>query len=93
MMIEPLFVFGFLLATLTGAGFHLVFGGDARRLALDLIVGWAGFGIGHIIGVLTQFNVFNIGSLHAVSAVIGSLAALAAANTLAGGSRHGRSSI
>jgi hypothetical protein len=42
-MTVPTAVFGFIVATLFGAGFHLAFGGDMRRLALLLLAGWLGF--------------------------------------------------
>lgn len=72
----PTVVFGFILATLFGATFHLIFGGDARRLALFLLAGWAGFGIGHVVGVLSGFGFLNIGTLRVVSASLGALVAL-----------------
>lgn len=73
----PTVVFGFILATLLGAVFHLVFGGDARRLAIFLLAGWAGFGIGHVAGVLFEINLLNIGTLRVVAATAGALIALA----------------
>lgn len=77
-MPAPTVVFGFILATLLGASFHLVFGGDARRLALLLLAGWAGFGIGHVAGVLFGINLLNIGTLRVVSAALGAILALSA---------------
>lgn len=78
----PTVVFGFILATLLGAAFHLVFGGDARRLAVFLLAGWAGFGIGHVAGVLFGINLLNIGTLRVVSASFGALVALATTSVL-----------
>ncbi|HLU12061.1 MAG TPA: hypothetical protein VK003_20465 [Oceanobacillus sp.] len=72
----PTVVFGFILATLLGATFHLIFGGDARRLAVFLLAGWAGFGIGHVVGVLFNINLLNIGTLRVVAATGGALIAL-----------------
>lgn len=72
----PTVVFGFILATLFGAAFHLVFGGDARRLALFLLAGWAGFGIGHVAGVLFGISFLNIGTLRIVSASAGAVITL-----------------
>lgn len=72
----PTVVFGFILATLLGASFHLVFGGDARRLAVFLLAGWAGFGIGHVVGVLFGINFLNIGTLRVVAATAGAFIAL-----------------
>jgi hypothetical protein len=78
----PALILGFILATLFGASFHLIFGGDARRLALYLLTGWVGFGIGHLLGVTLNVNFLNIGPLRVVSASIGALVALFAANAL-----------
>lgn len=69
--------FAFILATLLGALFHLIFGGDARRLALFLLAGWLGFGIGHLVGVALEINLFNIGTLRVLPAAVGSLITLA----------------
>ena len=78
----PTLTLGFILATLFGAVFHLIFGGDARRLALYLLAGWVGFGIGHLLGVTLNVNFLNIGPLHVLSASIGALVALFVANAL-----------
>ncbi|MDX1994813.1 MAG: hypothetical protein SF029_20690 [bacterium] len=72
----PTLTFGFILATLYGAVFHLLFGGDARRLALFLLVGWVGFLVGHILGVAFEINFFNVGVLRVVSATFGAFTAL-----------------
>lgn len=69
----PTLIFGFIVATLLGAVFHLIFGGDARRLALFLLGGWVGFGLGHVAGVLFNINVLNIGTLRIVSAAFGAI--------------------
>ena len=45
----PTATFGFILATLYGAGFHFVVGGDVRRLALFLLSAWVGFGLGQLL--------------------------------------------
>jgi hypothetical protein len=81
-MPSPSVTFGFILATLFGASFHLILGGDARRLALFLLAGWLGFALGHIFGVIFALNVFNIGPLHVFSASLGALLALIAARFL-----------
>ncbi len=75
----PTTTFGFILATLFGAVFHLIVGGDARRLALFLLAGWVGFGLGHLLGVVFGLNILNIGTLHIFTAAIGALIALFAA--------------
>lgn len=78
----PTATLAFILATLFGATFHLIFGGDARRLALFLLSGWLGFGLGHILGVVFSINILNIGTLRLVSAALGAVVALAVAYVL-----------
>ena len=68
--------FAFILATLLGALFHLIVGGDARRLALFLLAGWLGFAIGHVVGAALEINLLNIGTLRVLPAGVGSLIAL-----------------
>jgi hypothetical protein len=83
-MPSPSVGFGFILATLYGAVFHFIFGGDARRLALFLLAGWLGFALGHSFGVILGVNVFNIGPLRFFSATLGAWLALLAARFLTG---------
>ncbi len=78
----PTTTFGFILATLFGAVFHLIMGGDARRLALFLLAGWVGFGLGHVLGAVFGINILNIGTLHIFTAAIGALIALFVAHFL-----------
>lgn len=78
----PTPVLGFILATLCGAVFHLIVGGDARRLALFLLAAWVGFALGHMVGGLLGINVLNVGSLRVVPAVAGAFVALSAAYVL-----------
>jgi uncharacterized membrane protein YeaQ/YmgE (transglycosylase-associated protein family) len=75
----PTLTFAFILATVLGALFHLIMGGDARRLALFLLAGWIGFGLGHLIGAALGINLFNVGTLRLVSATLGAIIALVAA--------------
>src|SRR5438105_10658761 len=84
-MPSPSVVFGFILATLYGAAFHVLLGGDARRLALFLLAGWLGFTLGHVFGVIFGFDVLDIGPLRTFSATLGAWLALLAARFLTGG--------
>lgn len=86
----PTFTFAFIIATIMGALFHLVFGGDARRLALFLLAGWIGFALGHVLGITFEINLFNIGPLRIFSAIVGALIALLAASILTGRRSRGR---
>ena|SRR5579871_1942580 len=78
----PSITFGFILATLYGAVFHLILGGDIRRLALYLLASWLGFVLGHIFGSIFGLDIFNIGALHTFSATLGALLALVSARLL-----------
>jgi len=81
---SPSLTLGFILATLYGAAFHVVVGGDARRLAFFLIAGWLGFALGQTFGAAFGIDVFNIGSLHTASATFGAILALFAARLFTG---------
>lgn len=72
----PTLIFGFVLATFLGALFHLILGGDSRRLAAYLLASWLGFVLGHVIGLLFGIEIFSLGPLRAGMAVAGSLFAL-----------------
>ncbi len=78
----PTMTFGFILATLYGASFHFVVGGDIRRLALFLLSAWIGFSLGHTLGTLFGIDILNIGTLRVVTATAGSAVALVAAHLL-----------
>ncbi len=89
-MPSPTATFGFIIATLIGASFHFIVGGDVRRLALFLLSAWIGFGLGHIFGVLLEIDALNIGTLHIMTASLGALVALAAAYGLTSNRMRGR---
>lgn len=78
----PSITFAFMLSTLLGAIFHLIAGGDARRLALFLLAGWVGFGLGQFVGITLGISAFNIGGLRIVAAVLGAIIALFATHFL-----------
>lgn len=90
-MLGPTTIFGFILATLFGAGFHILVGGDARRLALFLLAGWVGFGVGHLVGVLFMVNIFNIGTLRIATATLGAVLALIGTHLLTNDKNNKRS--
>ncbi|MDQ7035170.1 MAG: hypothetical protein Q9P01_10145 [Anaerolineae bacterium] len=66
MILGPTFVFAFVIATMMGALFHLIVGGNARRLALFLLAGWIGFALGHIGGGTLGISFLPIGQLRIV---------------------------
>lgn len=71
-MTFPALTLAFVLATLYGAVFHLIVGGDARRLALYLLASWAGFAVGQMAGTLLGVRVLNVGTLELLTATLGS---------------------
>jgi hypothetical protein len=75
-MPSPAVTFAFILATIYGVVFHLIVGGDVRRLALYLLAGWLGFALGQISGVMLEVDMLRIGSLRTLSATAGAWTAL-----------------
>jgi hypothetical protein len=69
----PTLVFGGLIATLYGALFHLVRGGNLGRLLIYIILSWLGFLSGHFLAQRFDLRFFSIGSLNLGIATIGSL--------------------
>ena len=55
---------GFMVATLYGAGFHLIRGGSLWRLGLYLIFAWIGFWGGHYLGNVLGWTFIRIGALN-----------------------------
>lgn len=64
-------VLGFLLATIYGAAFHLIFGGALKRLILFLAAAWIGFFIGQFVGDFLNFEMLKLGKIHLLSATLG----------------------
>lgn len=87
----PTFAFAFVLATLIGALFHLIVGGDARRLALFLVVGWVGFALGQMLGVTFGVAIFMVGALRLVAAVVVAFFMLLLAHVFTSGRTRTRS--
>lgn len=77
-------VLGFLLASIYGAAFHLIFGGPLRRLFLYLVAAWLGFFIGQFIGDFLNFELLKLGKIHLAAASAGAWIMLLGAWWLAG---------
>lgn len=69
----PSLVFGGIIATLLGAIFHLIRGGNLTRLLVYILLSWAGFWTGHFLAQQFGFEFINIGTLNLGIATIGSL--------------------
>ncbi len=81
-MTFPALLFGFLLATVYGALFHLWRGGGAGRLLMDMTLAWVGFWVGNYIATLIGIPLFKIGPLLLGPATLGSLILLFAGHWL-----------
>jgi uncharacterized membrane protein YjjP (DUF1212 family) len=90
-MPDPIFTFGFIVATLIGAVFHLVVGGEARRLALFLLASWLGFALGQVLGRSLNVQLLMLGEIHLFSAAAGSIFALFVAYILSTSRMQARS--
>lgn len=77
-------VLGFLLASIYGAGFHLIFGGPIKRILVYLAAAWLGFFIGQFLGDFFNFELLKLGKIHLVSATLGAWALLLLAWWLVG---------
>lgn len=77
-------VLGFLLASIYGAAFHLVFGGPIKHILVYLVAAWLGFFIGQFIGDFMNFEVLKLGKIHLASASLGAWLLLLAAWWLIG---------
>jgi hypothetical protein len=63
-MTLPAFLFGMLVATVYGTGFHLITGGSLGKLLFDIIFSWIGFWIGHFIASFSGWTLWSLGPLH-----------------------------
>ena len=70
------YIFGFILATLLGAVFHLWKDGGFWKLVIYILLSWLGFFVGHLIAKNAGFNFMIVGSLYLGGGIIGSIVAL-----------------
>lgn len=66
------YLFGFILATLMGALFHLWRDGGIGRLLLYLLLSWVGFLLGHWVGNSLGINFIKIGQVNLGGGIVGS---------------------
>lgn len=72
----PSIALAFVIASLIGLGFYLVFGSGWLRLVIYWLVAVVGFFIGQILTTLLSFSLFPIGSVNLVEATVTCLVAL-----------------
>lgn len=71
-MTLPSLILGFLISSLYGTLFHLFRDGGLGRLALYLVLAWAGFAAGQLAGAWRGWLFFPIGPLNLGMATLGS---------------------
>jgi hypothetical protein len=64
-------LFGILLSSAYGAGYHLFRGGSVRRLTLFLVLAWVGFWGGDTLGWAMGWNFGAVGLLNVGLATLG----------------------
>ena len=76
-MTIPSLLFALLIASLYGVLYHLIRGGGLGRLLLFLVFGWAGFALGHLLGIWRGWVLIPLGELNLGLSTLGSLFLLA----------------
>lgn len=69
-MPNPVHLFVFVIATMYGLGFHVIMGGNARRMVLFIVTSWLGFLLGQYVGGYLQIDLFRIGTVHFLPATV-----------------------
>lgn len=65
-----------------GLGFHVIMGGNPRRMVLFVVTSWLGFLLGQYVGGLLNVTLFKIGVVHFLPASIAAIALLIFAHIL-----------
>jgi len=71
-MTIPSIIFALLIASLYGALYHLVRDGGLGRLFLYLLFSYAGFALGHLVGIWQGWLLFPVGQLNLGLSTLGS---------------------
>ncbi len=74
------YIFGWLLASLFGALFHLWRNGGIGKLLLDLVLSWIGFFLGHLVAQHYGLKFMSVGDMQIAGGIVGSLIFLAVGN-------------
>lgn len=78
----PSLILAFVLASIYGLAFYLLFGRGWLGLAVYWLVGLVGFGLGQILSSVLSFSLLPIGSVNAIEGSVTSLIALLLTRTL-----------
>ena len=81
-MPNPIVIFAFVIATMIGLAFHVITGGNARRMVLFIVTSWLGFLLGQYVGAYLDIQLLKIGVVHLLPASAGALALLTFAHIL-----------
>ena len=81
-MPNPILIFAFVIATMYGLGFHVIMGGNARRMVLFIVTSWLGFLLGQYAGGYLDISFLKIGVVHLLPASASAIALLIFAHIL-----------
>ena len=81
-MPNPVFIFAFVIATMYGLGFHVILGGNARRMVLFIVTSWVGFLLGQYVGGHLGIDLLRIGVIHLAPASVTAVGLLIFAHVL-----------
>lgn len=84
MLTLPALLLSFVIASLIGLAFYMVFGRGWLRLLVYWLIALAGFAVGQAVTTLVNFSLLPIGSVHVLEASIASLIALFLARAVLG---------
>lgn len=72
-MTSPALLYGFCVATILGAAFHLWKDGGIGFLLFYILLSWTGFWLGHVIGENLDCTFWSVGTLNVGTGSIGSM--------------------
>ncbi len=81
-LISPALVFGFIISSLYGVAFYLLFGHGWLRLLAYWVIGIAGFVVGQWVGSLIGLSALNVGAVNLIEATVISWISLFGARAL-----------
>ncbi len=81
-MTFPALFFSFLLASLYGVAFYLIFGHGWLTLGVYWFAALVGFAVGQFVSIMLSFSLFPVGSVNVIEASVMSLIVLLLTRTL-----------
>ena len=70
------FILGLTIASACGFFFHILRGGNLKRLAIYLVSAWTGFFTGHLLSELINWQLLRLGSINLFPALLGTCLSL-----------------